>query len=403
MPSSAAFAALDPAPGPAMTRSVLAETDPATLAPSASARALASARVIRSKVPVNTTVRPAMALPALALWALTVNASVEVWMVYALVLARGTVTAVDNPARQSFVFEMVGPDRVVNAVALNSVVIHTARILGPAAAGGVIVLLGVGPCFLINAVSFAAMIVALRAMDPSELRTPAVTVRAPGQLRGALKFSREQGTLGRPLADLGSLALRAGKRAQSETGVGGAGASLGAGEVRSLRVAAGGEDLARLVCCRLDSRIPEADMHALERAATVAALLITREEAVSAVENKYQGDFLRDVFLRRAGDERYVEEHAEGFGWQLDRPVVVVAAEIDPAGRDEEPATSHQRRRWQERFSAAWRQVTMSLDEGIPRAVDWFRAHRAAHPDEDRPVVNEGDSVGWKTLAADPG
>jgi dTDP-D-glucose 4,6-dehydratase len=41
------------------------------------------------------------------------------------------------------------------------------------------------------------------------------------------------------------------------------------------------------------------------------------------------------------------------------------------------------------------------LDEGIPRAVEWFRERRAAHPEEDRPVVNEGDSVGWKTLAAD--
>ena len=50
-----------------------------------------------------------MALPALALWALTVGGSVEVWMVYALVFARGAVNAVDNPARQSFVIEMVGP------------------------------------------------------------------------------------------------------------------------------------------------------------------------------------------------------------------------------------------------------------------------------------------------------
>jgi MFS family permease len=141
-----------------------------------------------------------MALPALALWALTVNASVELWMVYALVLARGTINAIDNPARQSFAIEMVGPDRVVNAVALNSVVIHTARILGPAAAGGVIALLGVGPCFLINAISFAAMLVALRAMDPRELRTPAVAGRAPGQLRGALRYVARTPALRIPLA-----------------------------------------------------------------------------------------------------------------------------------------------------------------------------------------------------------
>jgi len=174
--------------------------------------------------------------------------------------------------------------------------------------------------------------------------------------------------------------------------VGAEGAGLGRGEVRSLRVAAGGEDLARLVCCRVDSRIPEADVHALERAATVAALLITREEAISAVEYKYQGDFLRDVFLRRAGDERYVEEHAEGFGWQLDRPVVVVAAEIDPAARDEEPTSSHQRRRWQERFSAAWRQVSLSIDGGIP-SVDFSSEVVTLLPvgtGDDQPVPGHG-------------
>ena len=61
--------------------------------------------------------------------------AVEIWMVYALVLVRGTVTAIDNPARQAFVTELVGPDRVVNAVSLNSVIVHTARIVGPALAG----------------------------------------------------------------------------------------------------------------------------------------------------------------------------------------------------------------------------------------------------------------------------
>jgi MFS family permease len=128
-----------------------------------------------------------MALPALTLWALTVGGSVEIWMVYALVFVRGAVNAVDNPARQSFVVEMVGPDNVVNAVALNSVIIHTSRILGPAFAGGVIALLGVGPCFLVNAVSFAAMIAALRAMDPAALHTPPrLARRGRGQMRSAL-------------------------------------------------------------------------------------------------------------------------------------------------------------------------------------------------------------------------
>jgi MFS family permease len=141
-----------------------------------------------------------MALPALALWALTANGSVEIWMVYALVFVRGAINAVDNPARQSFAIEMVGPDRVVNAVALNSVIIHTARILGPAAAGGVIALVGVDTCFLINAVSFAAMIVALRTMDPRALNTPEPAVRAAGQVRTALAYVARTPGLLIPLA-----------------------------------------------------------------------------------------------------------------------------------------------------------------------------------------------------------
>lgn len=147
------------------------------------------------------------------------------------------------------------------------------------------------------------------------------------------------------------------------------GAPLGDGAVVTLRVAAGGEDLARLVCVRVTGTIPEDDVHALERAAAVAALLITREDAVNAVENKYQGDFLRDVFLRRAGEREYVEEHAQAFGWALDRPVVVVVAQIDPVPAGEE-TTAAQRRRWQERFAAAWRQVATNLDPGIP-SVDF--------------------------------
>ena len=148
------------------------------------------------------------------------------------------------------------------------------------------------------------------------------------------------------------------------------GLSLGVGEVRALRVAAGGTDLARLVCVRLDGPISEEDVHALERVAIVAALLITRQSAVSAVENKYQGDFLRDLLVRGAGEESYVEEHVSAFGWTMGRPVVVVVAEIDPQPRDEPPASREQRRTWQERFSAAWRQVAHALEPGIP-SVDF--------------------------------
>jgi MFS family permease len=141
-----------------------------------------------------------MVLPAITLWALTARGVVTPAMVLALIFARGCVNAVDNPARQSFVVEMVGADRVVNAISLNSVIVHTARIVGPAAAGAVIALLGVAPCFLFNALTFLAMLVALRRMDPSELGAAPVARRERGQLRSALRYVRDTPALRIPLA-----------------------------------------------------------------------------------------------------------------------------------------------------------------------------------------------------------
>jgi MFS family permease len=141
-----------------------------------------------------------MAIPALTLWLLTGAGVVEAWMVLALIFVRGTVNAVDNPARQSFVVEMVGAERVVNAVSLNSLIVHTARIVGPATAGAIIAIAGVGPCFLLNALTFAAMLIALRGMDPSQLRPAPRAPREPGQLRSALRHVMATPSLRIPLA-----------------------------------------------------------------------------------------------------------------------------------------------------------------------------------------------------------
>ena len=151
-----------------------------------------------------------MALPALALFGLTVAGVVQVWMVFALIAVRGLVTALDNPTRQSFVSELVGPERVVNAVALNSVVVHSARILGPATAGAVIALAGVGPCFAFNALSFGAMLVALHGMDARSLRTAAPVEKGRRQIRDALGYVRSSPALWIPLgmmAVVGTLAF----------------------------------------------------------------------------------------------------------------------------------------------------------------------------------------------------
>ena len=140
-----------------------------------------------------------MAAPALVLWGITVSGAVAPWMVWALVFVRGSVNAIDNPTRQSFAIEMVGPDRVVNAVSLNNAIIHSARILGPAGAGILIATLGVGPCFLLNALSFGAMILALRAMNPAELRPAPVASRGRGAVRAALGYVARTPALAIPL------------------------------------------------------------------------------------------------------------------------------------------------------------------------------------------------------------
>jgi MFS family permease len=141
-----------------------------------------------------------MALPALALFGLAASGAAEAWMVLGLILARGAVNAVDNPARQSFVTEMVGRDRVVNAVSLNSVIVHVARIAGPAGAGVVIAVAGVAPCFALNALSFLAMLFALRRMDPAALEPAPVAVRERGQLRAAVRYVMATPELRAPLA-----------------------------------------------------------------------------------------------------------------------------------------------------------------------------------------------------------
>jgi MFS family permease len=141
-----------------------------------------------------------MALPAAGLLAVSAAGIVTPWMVYLAALARGAVNAVDNPTRQSFVIEMVGPDRVVNAVSLNSVLVQTARILGPAFAGVLIATLGVVPCFAVNLATFAAMVVALWGMDAAALGTPQSSGREPGAIRAGLRYVRRTPELAVPLA-----------------------------------------------------------------------------------------------------------------------------------------------------------------------------------------------------------
>ena len=142
----------------------------------------------------------AMALPPLAMLGLSIAGVVEAWMVLALVFVRGAINAIDHPTRQSFVIEIVGPDRVVNVVGLNSVIVHAARIIGPALAGGMIALWGVEPCFGLNALTFAVMIAALWSMNPAELQPAPQGATRPGGVRRAFSYVRRSPALAVPLA-----------------------------------------------------------------------------------------------------------------------------------------------------------------------------------------------------------
>ena len=94
---------------------------------------------------------------------------------------------------------MVGADRVVNAVSLNSVLIHSARLVGPAIAGILIALAGVAPCFAINALSFGGMIYALWLMEPAQLNTAPRAERERGAIRAAVRYVRQTPELAVPL------------------------------------------------------------------------------------------------------------------------------------------------------------------------------------------------------------
>jgi MFS family permease len=109
-------------------------------------------------------------------------------MVYLLALLLGCATAFDMPTRQAFVSEMGGPDRVANAIGLNSAVFNSARVVGPAVAGVLIAAVGIAPAFLINAVSYLAVIGGLLAMDPARLHRLPPVDRAKGQVRAGLRY-----------------------------------------------------------------------------------------------------------------------------------------------------------------------------------------------------------------------
>lgn len=145
----------------------------------------------------------AMGLQALILGILTVTGAVRMWEIGALALLLGLNNAFENPARQSFMHELVGAESLRNAVSLNSVLVNVARVIGPALAGLLIATVGEGICFLANAATFVAVVASLATLDRGAISASPASGREPGQLREGLRYVRHTPELGVPLLMMG--------------------------------------------------------------------------------------------------------------------------------------------------------------------------------------------------------
>jgi MFS family permease len=129
--------------------------------------------------------------------------------IYAVALAGGVATAFDNPARRSFVVEMVPEADVQNAVSMNSAIMTGARVIGPALAGLLVATVGYGWCFTLDGLSYLAVVAGLWKMNPAELRRPPVTPRSKGQIRAGLRYAHGEPDLWIPLVMLTAIGLLA--------------------------------------------------------------------------------------------------------------------------------------------------------------------------------------------------
>ncbi len=125
---------------------------------------------------------------SLILGVATVTGVVTLWFVILIALLLGLVTALDNPARQTFTMEMVGRERLANAVSLNTATFTTARVIGPALAGFLIDGVGIGQCFLLNALSVIPVSLALTSMNKNELDPTGIVEHRKGQIKEGLAY-----------------------------------------------------------------------------------------------------------------------------------------------------------------------------------------------------------------------
>lgn len=138
------------------------------------------------------------------------------------------------------------------------------------------------------------------------------------------------------------------------------------GQIAVAPVVAGGTDHGLIVAYTPKGGLGPITVQALERAATVAALAITKQLAVSAVESKFRGDFLRDALSGGAGPVEQVVEHCGQLGWDIARPLAVVVVQLDDTLDPPVPPPAVAGRTPQDRLTAAWQQVVRARDRAAP-------------------------------------
>ena len=149
----------------------------------------------------------AFGLLAALLWAVAAAGTASVGLVVTVGVIGGFISIVDSPARQAFVSSLVPPGDLASAVSLNGVVMNSARVVGPAIAGALIVTVGTTPCFAVNAISYIAVIIALLAIRP--LASAHKSTATPGGVRDGIRYARSREQLWLPLTMMSLVGLLA--------------------------------------------------------------------------------------------------------------------------------------------------------------------------------------------------
>jgi MFS family permease len=151
--------------------------------------------VLADRLPKRTTLivtQTLLMIQATVFGLLVATNHIQLWHIYVLAVVQGLITALDNPVRLAFIYEMVGRDDLINAVGLNSMSFQGARIFGPATAGILINLIGIAPALIFNAVSFIPVIGAFFLMDPKQLFATSASPQASAftKLKEGLAYAR---------------------------------------------------------------------------------------------------------------------------------------------------------------------------------------------------------------------